>query len=260
MDIPRLAAHFLNVPPTYALGRNTTMAHIRAEVVKAVADNDLNDVAFQDPFTEEARKAKRNLVAASFAAILIASLNLQVTGFLGLQAEAGVTLASSITKGIACVLVAYFLAGFTLTAYIDYSAWKFKRERALVRPYLELVKLLEAHIQVTGEQIKNATARLGSVDVESDMRSQVEFTRSINEAKGQLFSIHEHARLLQEELKPLLEHWKATVGKAERLSWRLGARFLSLWLLDIAAPLLLAVAAIWRTHEGLVSLWARVAA
>lgn len=236
------------------------MAHIRADIAKAIADNDLDDVIFQDPFSEEARKAKRNLVAASFAAILIATLNLRVTGFLGLQTETGEILASSITQGLACLLVAYFLAGFALTAYIDYAAWKFKRERALVRPYLELVKMLEAHIHVTGEQITNATAMLGRVLDQSDMPSQADLTRSIDTAKGQLSSIHVHARSLHEEFKPLLDHWTKTVAKAERLSWRQRTRFLSLWLLDIVAPLMLAIAAVWRTHDGLVSVWVSVAA
>ena len=236
------------------------MAHIRPDVAKAVAQNDLNDVVFQDPFTEEGRKSKRNLVAASFAAILIAALDLQVSGFLGLQTATGVTLATSITKGLACLLVVYFLAGFMLTAYIDYSAWKFKRERVLVRPYLDLIKMLEAHIHVTGEQVTNATARLDSIVIDSDMQSQVEFTKSIKEAHGQLSSIQEHARSLHEEFKPLLAHWASTVSRAEQLSWRLRARFLSLWLLDIGAPLLLASAAIWRTHDGLLSVWAKVAA
>ncbi len=236
------------------------MSYIRPDVYKAITENDLNTVVFQDPFSEEARKAKRNLVAASFSAVLIATLELQVNGFLGLQTATGAALGSSITKGLAFSIVAYFLAAFVLSAYIDYSAWKFKRERLLVQPYLDLVRMLEAHIHVTGEQVSNATHRMDGVVVEPGMRSEVEFKKLIDEARGQLTSIQANAKALHEEVKPLLAHWTGTVSRFERLSWRLRARFLSLWLLDIALPLLLAGVALWHTYDGIATLWLKVAA
>ena len=189
------------------------MPYIRPDVYKAVADNNIGDVIFQDPFTEEARKAKRNLVAASFAALLIAALELQVSGFLGLQTTTGSTLASGITKGLACLIVSYFLASFVLAAFVDYSAWKFRRERVMVKPYLDLVAMLEAHVHTTGEQVMNATHRLDGIVIEREMLSQVSFQNAIDEAKGQLVAINRHAESLHAEFKPLLEHWSALVGR-----------------------------------------------
>ncbi|MDL5367297.1 hypothetical protein QSH18_16940 [Xanthomonas sp. NCPPB 2654] len=235
------------------------MSFIRADVYKAITDNNLNDVVFQDPFSDEARKAKRNLVAASFGALLIAALDLQVNGFLGLQTVTGSTLGVVITKGLACVVVLYFLAGFVLYASVDYAAWKFKRERFLVAPYLELVKMLEAHVNSTGEQVTNATSRLGSIVIESDMQSQVAFQEAIKNTKGQLASIQEHTSQLHEEMRPLIGHWRLTVAKASRLSWRLRARFLSLWLLDMLFPLALSALAMWKSHEGLPLIFERIA-
>jgi len=236
------------------------MPHIRPDIYKAVADNNIGDVIFQDPFTEEARKAKRNLVAASFAALLIAALELQVSGFLGLQTTTGTTLASGITKGLACLIASYFLASFVLAAFVDYSAWKFRRERVMVKPYLDLVAMLEAHFHTTGEQVMNATHRLDGIVIEHEMLSQVSSQNAISEAKGQLAAIETHAASLHDEFKPLLEHWSTQVARLDRLSWRLRARFLSLWLLDIAVPLLLAGLAIWKTSEGLTAVWSKVAA
>lgn len=237
------------------------MSQIRADVYKAISENSLNDVVFQDPFSEDARKAKRNLVAASFASILIAALNLQVSGFLGLQTETGVTLASSVTRGLSCLLVMYFLVGFVLTAYIDYAAWKFQRERVLVRPYLDLIALLENHTQATEMQIKNSMTRLEQLDEllsESEMRSQVAVVGAVEQAKGQLLSTRKGLSELQTEVKPLLTHWARIVSKAEHLSWRLRIRFLSLWAMDIASPILLATIAIWKTNDGLLTVWLKV--
>lgn len=235
-------------------------AYIRPDVYKSIAENDIGDVVFQDPFTEETRKAKRNLVAASFGALLIAALDLQVNGFLGLQTVTGATLGWSITKGLACLLVAYFLAAFVLAAFVDYSAWKFKRERVLVRPYLELVSMLEAHFYVTGEQVRSATYHVKGFVVEGDIRSQVEFQKLMSDTQGQLKSIQGNMSSFYEETKPLLAKWANLIAKADRLSWRLRARFLSLWFLDILVPLVLAGLAIWRTYDCMSSVWSKFAA
>lgn len=235
------------------------MPYIRPEVYKKIAENDINDVVFEDPFQEEARKAKRNVVASSFGALLIAALELQISGFLGLQTATGASLGVAITKGLAFLVVAYFLAAFLLSAYVDYSAWKFRRERYLVEPYLELISMLEAHVQVMGEQVANATSRLGAIVIERDMQSQVSFQQAIGEAAGQLKSIHENGIGLYKEMRPLIEHWSAVIKKAERLSWRLRARFFSLWLLDITVPLTLAGLAIWKTYGSVPSVWSKIA-
>ena len=236
------------------------MPHVRQDVYKAIAENELGEVVFQDPFGDESRKAKRNLVGASFGALLIAALELQVNGFLGLQTVTGATLGGTITKGLACILVLYFLAGFLLSAYVDYAAWKFKRERLLVKPYLELVTMLESHVQVTGEQVNNATRRLDGIEVDSEMRSQVAFQETIQNTRGQLKSIQENIEAIHEEFKPLVSHWAGTVAKFEKLSWRLRARFLSLWVLDIAVPIALSTLAIWKTYTGIPAIFLKIAA
>lgn len=235
------------------------MPYIRPDVYKKIAENDINDVVFEDPFQDAARKAKRNVVASSFSALLIAALELRISGFLGIQTATGASLGVDITKGLAFFVVAYFLAAFLLSAYVDYSAWKFRRERQLVEPYLELIRMLEAHFHVMGEQVANATGRLSGIVIERDMQSEVSFQQAIDSASGQLKSIHENSVALHEEIRPLINHWSAVIMKAEHLSWRLRARFLSLWLLDIVVPLTLAGLAIWRTYGSVPSVWSKIA-
>jgi hypothetical protein len=210
----------------------------------------IDDVVFQDPFQEEARRAKRNLVAASFGALLIAALDLQISGFLGLQTVTGAALGAAITRGLACTVVIYFLASFALSTFVDYAAWKFRRERYLVKPYLELISMLEAHITVTGEQVNNATSRLANASFAKEMQDQIELRQIIEQASGQLGQIGASIRALHEEFQPLLAHWQSAVERTGRLTWRLRARFASLWLLDIIVPLVLAGFAIWKTCTG----------
>jgi len=235
------------------------MSFIRPEVYKKIEDNNITDVVFEDPFKEEARKAKRNLVASSFIALLIASLDLQIIGFLGLQATTGTSLGGVITRGLVFLIVIYFLVAFLFAAYVDYNAWKFRRERFFVEPYLELIQMLEAHVHVTGEQVSNATNHLRGIVIENDMQSQMSFQQDINKAAGQLKSIHENGIAMYQEMRPLINHWSAMVKNAERLSWRLRARFFSLWILDIAVPLVLASLAIWKTYGSLPSVWSKIA-
>lgn len=235
------------------------MAYIRPSVYKEITDNNIDDVVFQDPFQEETRKAKRNLVVASFGALLIATLELQVNGFLGIQTVTGAALGAAITKGLACITVLYFLASFAFSAFVDYSAWKFKRERYLVKPYLELISMLEAHVQATGEQVNNATHSITALSFEKEMQAEIELQRSIRESLGQLNSIKDSMDSLHEEIRPLLAHWSKIVERTKRLTWRLRARFASLWILDILVPILLAGFAIWKTYSGLASIASKVA-
>lgn len=234
------------------------MAQVREALYKAIAENDIDAVVFQDPFQDEARKAKRNLVAASFAALLIAVLDLQINGFLGLQTATGAGLGASITKGLAFITVTYFLAAFLLSAFVDYSAWKFRRERVLVKPYLELVSMVEGRFDVTAEQIKNAMSQLNHLSFEKEMQEEIALQETIQNSRGQLEAIAKAMSSMHEEARPLFQHWEVTVRKTERLTWRLRARFFSLWVLDILLPLALASIALWKTHNGIFAVAAKV--
>lgn len=233
------------------------MAYIRPNIYRAMKENEVDSIVFQDPFTEETRKKKRNFLAASFACLLITILQLKVTGFLGLQASTG-DLGTELASGLAATIVVYFFINFILFAYIDYMAWKHKREKLLIKPYLEFLKMLESHVHVTGEQIKNAMNGLSGIVIESGMQSEVEFSKIINNASGQLSSIEKHQRELMEEMRPLIEHWKKTILGTKRLTWRLRARFFSLWVLDIILPVSLGIIALGNASSGLQELAIRV--
>jgi hypothetical protein len=233
------------------------MANIRPEVYKAIRENDLSSVVFIDPFHTVTRQAKRNLLIASFVALLIAVLQLEVTGFLGLQAT-NTNLGNSLAQGLACLVVTYFLISFIFHVFVDYTAWKFHRERQMTEPYLDLIRLLENQISVTGDQIGNACGALQGIVIENDMPSQIDAKTMIESALGQLKSIDKNIVALVEETKPLLGSWAATINGMNRLHARLRMRFLSLWCLDIVFPIGLALLAAWNTRNGVFAVIERI--
>src|SRR5690606_20427679 len=148
------------------------MGNVRAETYKAIRDNDLSSVVFADPFSSVTRSAKRNLLIAAFVALMIAVLQLEITGFLGLQAS-NANLGNPLAQGIACLIVSYLLISAIFHIFADYTAWQFQRERQVTQPYLDLITLFESRVSVTEEQIRNACSSISGIVVEGDMRAQV---------------------------------------------------------------------------------------
>ena len=209
----------------------------------------MDHVLFADPFTDVARKAKRNLLAAGFISLLISVLNLKISGFLGLQAT-NMNLGNDLAQGIAFFITLYFFLSFVFHAYIDYSAWNFSREKQQTKPYYELVRLIENQINVIGEQIKNSTNTFDALRRDESMQAQIEVAK----AQQQLQAINTSLSSVIEEVMPLIHSWRNTIKKMENLSPRLKARFLTLWILDIACPIILALLAMYKSYSGLSAL------
>ena len=214
-------------------------AHVHSEIKL----NDLDTVSFKDPFSEVTRRAKRNLVVASFVAILVAALELKVTGFLGLSAS-GSDVGNDVAQGLAWMVVAYFLVTFVPHVFVDYAAWKFEHERRQVTPYLTFLEMFESRIRGTGEQLETV-ARIMTAE-------------GFKEGDPKLFEIgSQHLAAITEqfnrvvaEARPLLDVWAGFVRRTRRLSRRLKVRFLSLWIFDIAFPVVFAGCALLATREG----------
>jgi hypothetical protein len=225
------------------------MAQVRPESYKAINENDMDQVLFTDPFSDVARKAKRNLLAAGFISLLISVLNLEISGFLGLKAT-NMNLGNDLAQGLAFLITLYFFLSFVFHAYIDYSAWNFSREKQQTKPYFDLVHLIESQVSVTGEQIKNATDKLDALCHEESMQAQIEVAKDVRSARQQLDSINTSLSSLIEEVTPLILSWRTTIGKMDNLSHRLKARFLSLWVLDVIFPVILTLMAMYKTYPG----------
>jgi hypothetical protein len=226
---------------------------VRPEVYKAISENDMDNVIFSDPFSDIARKSKRNLVATGFIGLLISVLNLEVSGFLGLKAT-NMNLGNELAQGLAFFILLYFMSSFIFHAYIDYSAWNFKSEKQLTKPYLDLVHLVDRQINTTGQQILNTTSKLDSLSNEESMQAQVNVINTINSIKQQIESIDTQLSAVILEVKPLVSSWRDTIQKMNKLSYRLRARFFSLWFFDIILPLIVAIAALFECYSGVPAL------
>ena len=233
------------------------MAQVRSDTYKAINENDMDQVLFTDPFSDVARKSKRNLLAAGFICLLISVLNLEISGFLGLKAT-NMNLGNDIAQGLAFLITFYFFLSFIFHAYIDYSAWNFSREKQQTKPYYDLVRLIEGQVSVTGEQIKNATHKLDSLCHEENMQAQTDVSNEVKSARQQLDSINTSLSSLIEEVTPLINSWCSTIVKMNNLSLRLKARFLSLWVLDIAFPIFIAVMALYKSYSGIPALICKI--
>tara|TARA_R110002095_G_scaffold186808_1_gene164105 strand:- start:1687 stop:2400 length:714 start_codon:yes stop_codon:yes gene_type:complete len=235
------------------------MAHIRQEVYKEIKENSLDEIIFVDPFTETTRKAKRNLMVASFITVLVALLELKISGFLGITAES-TSLGKEITQGLACIVVMYLFSAFAFGAYIDYSAWQYKRERLLTKPYLKLIELLEQQISVTAEQITNAAEPLRNHIEwsEPEMQYEIDTRQRVVQTLNQITQIENRLSEITSETRPLIECWRKTITAASRLHWRLRARFLGLWSLDIVLPTTLSIVAILETLPNVGHVIARL--
>jgi TM2 domain-containing membrane protein YozV len=229
------------------------VSQVRPETYKSIEENDIEKVAFSDPFSDVARKSKRNLVVSGFIGLLVSLLNLEINGFLGLKAT-NMNLGNDIAQGLAFFIIMYFLLSFIFQAYIDYSAWNFKREKQLTQPYFDLVSLIESHIDVTGVHINNATLRLDSLSLEENMQAQVEVSKQITSTKQNLESTKTQLSSFVNEISPLLNHWKITIAKMDHLSLRLKVRFINLWVLDIAFPLIVSSTALYLCYSSIPAL------
>lgn len=233
------------------------MAQVSPEIYKTIEENDIEKVVFSDPFSEVARKSKRNLIVSGFIGLLVSLLNLEINGFLGLKAT-NINLSNDIVQGLAFFIIIYFFLSFIFQAYIDYSAWKFKREKQLTQPYFDLVSLMESRINVTGQHFKNTTFRFDSILEDDGMQAQIEASKQIATARKVIESSATQFSSFVDEINPLLTHWKDTIAKMDNLSLRLKVRFINLWVLDIAFPLIVSATALYLCSSSIPALFLKL--
>lgn len=233
------------------------MAYLSPEDHKSIQENDLNQVFFSDPLSEVARKAKRNLMVVSFLAILVATLKLEVSGFLGLQAK-NLNLGNSLAQGLAAVVVLYLLVSFLLYVYIDCSAWKFRRELQATEPYLKLLRTLESHLSTLKQHASQSVSWISKLKTENPVDQKDFWEQQIGITNESLRQVKEGVESLENEFRPTFASWKKLILGMDRLSWRLKARFFQLCFIDIGLPILIALLALWECYPNIGLIFARL--
>jgi hypothetical protein len=233
------------------------MAWLKESIISAIEDDRLNGVLFTDPLSDETRKAKRNVLVASFICLLIATLHLQITTFAGFATSATPTLGSDLAQGLSCLVVVYLLVGFVFHSFVDYNAWKFDQERAVTQPFVDLIVIIGSNQAAVKEQIANA---LYSLKDYFEATADENRKTNLNSGIEQIKSIEKHQDELNAELKPLLLSWAQTIRRSKRLTWRLGARHFQLWVLDFAIPLIFAGFAVYKAFQKIGLVWLTLSA
>lgn len=233
------------------------MPWLSEQIGRAIRRNDIDLLIARDmkePFRDETRKAKRNVMAAAFAAIVIAALDVKVNSFVGLSATTG-EIAADITRGLACLAVIYFLVGYIMDAVLDYIAWRIEISRLRIMPYLALVSEVERTFRASAQQLKNVAWTFDHLSkLNEASRSNSISAKNNSDALGQLPAIEKHQREMLEEARPLLEEWRSTLRNlAFQVNGRRVVRALRMWGWDVAVPAAVAGVAIARTGDGLLA-------
>lgn len=226
-----------------ALKKEEIMSYLSPDDHKSIQENNLDQVIFSDPLGEVARKAKRNLVIVSFLAILVATLKLEITGFLGLQAN-NLSMGNSLAQGLAAIVVLYLLVAFLLHVYIDCSAWKFRRERQATQPYLELLRTLESNFSDVKQHASDSVSWISELKSSNPDNKKEFWEQQIETTNETLRQMKEKVESLEEEFGPAFTSWKKLIEGMEKLSLRLKARFFQLYVIDIGLPILVASVAL----------------
>lgn len=235
------------------------MKMVPQKVYAAIKENDLDSVLFSDPFSDNTRKTKRNLLLAAFICILISALELKITGFLGLQTK-NQALGSELAQGLVSLVVIYFLFNFILQAFIDFQAWQFQKEKLLTKPYIDLISLLENNYRTINQQISSAMHNFSIPEPFDLHRSHElqEFSKMLGSTSGQINSIKGNLASVLQEMQPLIDAWSETIMKMDRLNARLRARFLSFWSMDIGFPIVMALFAINMGFGGIGPIFTKI--
>jgi hypothetical protein len=206
-----------------------------------------------DPFRDETRKAKRNLVAAGFIAVAVASLGVSITGFAGV-AITKVSDAAQITNGLACLAVIYFLLTYFVDSFLDYASWRQRLMRLEIVPYLMVARLVERSFRNSSGQLKNVAWQFNHhLQVSPSTPQASALTeKNLKSALGQIEAIEKHQQEMITEIRPLLLKWERTLRSLRFLAgWRTAARGFRIWIWDLCVPIGLGVLAICKTQAGL---------
>lgn len=224
------------------------MPHIQADAIRRSLDRNAIELAIQsdlsDPFRDETRKAKRNLIASSFVAILLASLELQINSLGGVSAASG-QLRAEIARGLACFVVLYFFVGYAVDALLDYAGWRIESKKLRIQPYLVLVRTIERSYRAAVDTLTTANDRVAVVA--SRASTAVGIDDAVNAVKITAAQATERFR----ELQPLLAAWQTSLRSLRfEFTVRRCARITRLWLWEIGIPLGLSALAVAKTYDG----------
>lgn len=218
----------------------------REKLVLSLHNNKLSDIAFSDPYSENTRKIRRNLLFASIGCLVASTLELKVSSVVGLSTgKAQIPLDSLL--GLFSVGIAYYIVAFTTFMLIDLYSWRVETEVIRLQPYNKFLDQVEK--------------RLGKLQAFSQFYGSMIHTRkgdfydSYN--KGEEHEFKEAQLLLEKNLSklnavnnemvsniyPFLQDIKRISKVISLSNRRFALRLIALAIIDILLPLSLGIVA-----------------
>ncbi|EGR1569776.1 hypothetical protein [Vibrio parahaemolyticus] len=218
----------------------------REKLVLSLHDNKLSDVAFSDPYSENTRKIRRNLLFASVGCLAASTLELKVSSIVGLSTGKSQIPLDSLL-GLFSIGIAYYIVAFTAFMLIDLYSWRVETEIVRLQPYNKFLDQVEK--------------RLGKLQAFSQF---YDFT--INKRKDDFYSKYnedEESRFLEAQffleknldklnavnnemvsnIYPFLQDIKRVSSIISLTNRRFVLRLLALAVIDILLPLSLGIVA-----------------
>ena len=259
----------------------------RKQMYDSIRENEFDTIEFNDAFTEETRKIRRNLIFSCFVCLTVIVLQLKISTFMGIAASSkdGV-ISTEIASGILLLIACYFGLSFLLSGISDMVAWKAKKERIMLEPYIEFLLLIEEQFSSIREQLQSAKyAFEGSIVKDNFQNSAILLNKALEDkvldasfinkaqevinvvhtvmgntstAKNTIESVNNQLKGIYEDILPITNYAKVKIITFKWVNYRFIIRIVSLVVIDWIVPLSLWVIAISMSYQNLINFIQRV--
>lgn len=201
----------------------------------------LEEVAFTDPLSEEAKKTRRNLLSISFLTIVVALYRPEIKTIFNLGfPDHAVT--SQNMQGIACLMITYFLIKYVIEIYVDYQGWRHQLRVVETGRFISLIKHFE-DIQIT---VNQRLTRLDSALRIQQSHPSDQFSEALSSVDG----IAKQLEKTNAEVRPLINAWTETIATMASATLRKDrARKSAFWLLEVLIPIGLGSLVLVKSHQ-----------
>lgn len=213
----------------------------------------LFDVTMSEFLGDSSKHFRRGLVLSSFIALIVGSFSIEFESFLGFRVVKG-AVAPEILCGLLFFVVCYYCISYTVNLTLDWLAWDYKRDRVRASQYLSLFEGLNNEIEVTFKGLDAVLNNIKHVYGERVLFNDSDSVQLLESMSQEIVGVRNKFREFEAGFVNdfLLEtNILSTVG---RLNLRSRMKILTTIVVDVAFPLMMAVLAVVKTHEGVPAL------
>ncbi len=218
----------------------------REKLILELQTNKLSDTAFSDPYTENTRKIRRNLLLASVSCLVASTLELKISSIVGVSTGNDNIPIDSLL-GLFSVGIAYYLLAFISFILIDLYAWKIETEIVRLQPYNKFLDQIEkrlGHLQSTTDFYQKIIRKpINSFYREDNIEEKKQFTEMHNYLTNNLSDLTKINQEMITNIYPFLEDTRRISKIIGFANLRFVFRILALLIIDILLPVALGIVA-----------------